>query len=61
MTGAELVRQARGKNRLLALGVVAFMLAMFVMVFVVTKVNRLNATADRPAAQATVTKPATTR
>jgi len=51
-TSAELVAQSRGKNRLLALAVVAFMVAVFIMVFVVTKINRLNDGTHSPASQA---------
>ena len=42
-TGAELVAQARMKNRLVALGVVAFATTAFVLVFVAAELNHYRA------------------
>jgi hypothetical protein len=51
VTGADLVAQARTKNRLLALGVMAFMATVFVLVFVAAEVDHRHA-APQPAVHA---------
>jgi hypothetical protein len=51
-TGAALIAQARGKNRLLALAVAAFMMAVFGLSIAVTLASHDNATARHRAALA---------
>ena len=47
-TGAELVAQARMMNRLLAVGAVAFMVTVFVLVFVAAELNHYRDAATQP-------------
>ncbi len=51
-TGAALIAQARMKNRLLALGAVAFMATVFVLVIVAAELNHYRAATPRPAIHA---------